>query len=81
MSDHDLPPDPVLDSPPGRARRRRRWWDTPGAGRPEAHWRIVRAVTLAFTIVVLAGLVGYGLAVVTLMVALASGGSIMGGNK
>jgi hypothetical protein len=83
MSDPDLPPDLDPRSPrePDRAPRRRRWWDMPGAGRPELHWRIVRALTLTFSIVVLAGFVGYAMLVVTLLVALSSGASIMGSNK
>jgi hypothetical protein len=38
-------------------------------------------VTLTFSIVVLAGFVGYAMLVVTLLVALSSGASIMGSNK
>ena len=83
MSDPDMPPDlyPPSSREPGPPPRRRRWWDTPGAGRPELHWRIVRAVTLAFTIAVLVGFVAYSLLVASIVVALASGASVMGGNK
>ena len=37
-----------MDEPDERPRK---WHDTPGAGRPELRWRIVRGFTLGFSVV------------------------------
>jgi len=61
--------------------RRTRWWDTPGAGRPELHWRIVRGFTLGFSVVTVVLCLGFGLFVAAILVAFATGAASFGSNK
>jgi len=82
----DDPPGTPPDGSPdagagGRPARRRRWWDTPGAGRPELHWRVVHAVTLVFAITVVVAFVAYGLVIAGLLVAFVTSSSAAGSNK
>jgi hypothetical protein len=61
--------------------RPRKWHDTPGAGRPELRWRIVRGFTLGFSVVTVVLCLGYGLFVAAILVAFATGTASFGSNK